>query len=71
MHSNVPPLGAEWNVNVAVVDGVEADGLLSMSVSGGDVGLLIVQVIEAGDGSVPAASVACTEKVCEPNDKLE
>src|SRR6185436_10252280 len=62
-HWNVAPVGVDVNVKVALVLVVDAAGDDVIVVSGAEV---IVQVNEAGEGSVPAPLTARTRKLWLP-----
>ena len=65
-HSYVTGLSFEEKSNVAVVEFVATGGALTMVVSGGVAST--VHVRDAGVGStLPAASTARTNSVCEPS----
>jgi len=76
LHSKVLPASEEEKVNVALLDFIVPEGPESIVVSGavvscGGGGTSTVKVLEAGMASVfPAASLALTEKVCDPLERF-
>ena len=76
LHSKVLPASEEEKVNVALFCLMVPEGPESIVVSGavvscGGGGTSTVKVLEAGMASVfPAASLALTEKVCDPLERF-